>query len=400
MTSWGSGTSWPSSPAAVAVESRLLRAVAVLRAVVLVNAVVLALYHSDAFDRRGAAVVCFAVMVGWTAFATWAYAAPRRRTPVLLGCDLALALAMLLATPLVKGADFTASLPGFWILGALFAWAIHYRTVGGLVAGVLLATVDLVQRQHLGQSDYGNAFLLIIGGPIVGFMVGSLQQMAAQRDAAERAAAAAAERTRLARAVHDGVLQVLALVQRHGPELGGEGAELGRLAAEQERELRTMIRTQQGEATVPTAGPTTAAATPSGTADLVAELARLERRASVTVSTPGYPVPLAAATVHELVAAAGACLDNVRLHVGEHAPAYVLLQAFPDRVELTVRDDGPGIAAGRLEEAAAEGRLGVSESIRGRIAALGGTAELVTGPLGTEWEFVVPRVGADLGSLP
>ena len=43
------------------------------------------------------------------------------------------------------------------------------------------------------------------------------------------------------------------------------------------------------------------------------------------------------------------------------------------------------------EAAAAEGRLGVSESIRGRIADLGGTATLTTGSFGTEWELVVPR---------
>ena len=49
---------------------------------------------------------------------------------------------------------------------------------------------------------------------------------------------------------------------------------------------------------------------------------------------------------------------------------------------------------GRLEEAASQGRLGISESIRGRIADLGGTAELTTGSFGTEWEFVVPRTPA------
>jgi signal transduction histidine kinase len=109
------------------------------------------------------------------------------------------------------------------------------------------------------------------------------------------------------------------------------------------------------------------------------------------VSTPGSAVELPAATARELLAVTRACLDNVRRHVGESAPAWVLLQSFPDRVELSVRDDGPGIPAGRLEEAAAQGRLGVVESIRGRIADLGGTAELVTGPGGTEWELVVPR---------
>jgi signal transduction histidine kinase len=194
----------------------------------------------------------------------------------------------------------------------------------------------------------------------------------------------AAERARLARAVHDGVLQVLALVQRRGRELGGEAAELGRLAGQEERNLRAMIHAQD---TVGMIGP-------SDTVDVVAELSRLERHQAVTVSTPASPVELPAATAHELVAAARACLDNVRLHVGDDAPAWVLLQAFPDRVELSIRDDGPGIPAGRLEEAAAQGRLGVTESIRGRVADLGGTAELVTGSSGTEWEIVVPRTSS------
>jgi len=125
--------------------------------------------------------------------------------------------------------------------------------------------------------------------------------------------------------------------------------------------------------------------------DLASALARLERPSSVSVATPGEEVLLPAATVAELMAVVAACLDNVARHVGEDAPAWVLLQALPDSVELSVRDEGPGIPAGRLEAAAAEGRLGVAESIRGRVADLGGTAELVTGSFGTEWEISVPR---------
>lgn len=59
---------------------------------------------------------------------------------------------------------------------------------------------------------------------------------------------------------------------------------------------------------------------------------------------------------------------------------------------LTVRDDGPGIPPGRLEEALAEGHLGVAKSIRGRVTELGGTCTLETAPgEGTEWEIRVPR---------
>ncbi len=75
-------------------------------------------------------------------------------------------------------------------------------------------------------------------------MCESLQRMADERDRAERGRGRGRERARLARAVHDGVLQVLALVQRRGAELGGDAAELGRLAGEQEAALRSLIRRQ------------------------------------------------------------------------------------------------------------------------------------------------------------
>ncbi|MCZ4499101.1 MAG: histidine kinase [Marmoricola sp.] len=368
-----------SSPAAVAVESRLFGALAVLRVVVLLNAVALTVYRAANFEHPAGAVACVVVMVLWTGFATWAYSRPERRTSLLLVADLLLAVALVLLTAVVKGPDFRATIPGSWIIGALLAWAVHFRWLGGLVAGVVLAAADLSLRKELHQSDYGNAFLLVLAGTIVGFLCDSLQRMATERDIAERSAAMAAERARLARAVHDGVLQVLALVQRRGGELGGEAAELGRLAGDQERELRRLIHAQD------------TVVLGSGLTDVSAELAELERIPGVTVSLPGFPVELPAATAHELVAVARACLDNVKRHVGADAPAWVLLQAGPERVELSVRDDGPGIPAGRLEQAAHQGRMGVTGSIRGRITDLGGTAELETGSFGTEWEFVVPR---------
>lgn len=362
---------------ATAVESRMFRALAVLRVVVLLNAVGWNLYRFSSFRSPIAGAAAISVMVLWTAFALWAYGAPRRRTFVLLAADLAITLAALLATPALKGDGFRATVPGYWILGALFAWSIRYRTVGGGVAGLALAVADLAQRGSLHRSDWGNGFLLPVGGAAVGFVCESLQRLTAERDAAQRVAAMAEERTRLARAVHDGVLQVLALVQRRGRELGGLG-ELGELAGEQERALRALIQADD-------------APVDGERIDLTAALAWLRRSSQVTVSTPGFPVELPAHTVRELVAAAGACLDNVRTHVGDDAPAWLLLQAFPDRVELSVRDEGPGIPAGRLEEAATTGRLGVAESIRGRLADIGGSAVLSTGPFGTEWELIVPR---------
>jgi len=372
-------TSWFAP--AMTVEDRMFRWLAVLRFVVLVNAVVLIVFRFDNVQRPGLAVAATVLMVAWTAYTTWAYLEPRRRHWPLLVADLAIAVSLVAVSPVVKGAGFSATIPGFWVMGALFAWALQWRWVGGLVAGVALAVVDLSVRQDVAQTNYGNAFLLVLGGTIVGFLVESLQLMAGQRDQAQREAVAAAERARLARAVHDGVLQVLALVQRRGTELGGDAAELGRLAGEQEAALRTLIRAQDA----------VAVGGGAGTLDVAAALAALGSRPGVQVSGPGTPVELPGGVGAELVAAVGACLDNVEVHVGTGAPAWVLLEAFPDRVEVSVRDEGPGIPDGRLGTAEAEGRLGVSESICGRLAELGGTATLHTGPGGTEWELSVPR---------
>ncbi|MEO5664768.1 MAG: DUF5931 domain-containing protein [Nocardioides sp.] len=366
-----------------AVEDRLFRALALVRVVVTINLLVLNLYRRNNYDHPWAAVVAIAALVAWTGYAIWASTSARRRTTAFIVLDLAWAVGAIAATPLLKGADYNATIPGFWVMGALLAWAIHWHWQGGLIAGALLSITDLVLRDSIDQANYGNVFLLMIGGPIVGYMCESLQRMAAERDAAERAAAAAEERTRLARAVHDGVLQVLALVQRRGTSSDDpEIAKLATLAGEQERVLRSLIR-QQGTLTT---GP--------AVRDLAGMLEELGtgHALRVEVATPGVPVPLPSEVARELVAAVGSCLDNVATHVGPDARAWVLLEALPDEVVVSVRDDGPGIPAGRLESAVAEGRLGVSESIRGRISDLGGTATLDTGPHGTEWELTVPRL--------
>ena len=352
---------------------------AVLRLVLLLHAVTLNGYRHDNFVHPVGGAACLVAMAAWTGFAIWAYDDRRRRVPLLLVADLGAAVGAILLSPLLKGDGLSATVPAYWVMGALLAWAIHWRWLGGLAAGVAITASDLSIRQHVTQANYGNAFLLLIGGSIVGFLVESLQRMAAERDRAQRDAAAAAERARLARAVHDGVLQVLALVQRRGQELGGDAAELGRLAGQQETALRTLIREQDQ------VGPTA-----SGRTDLAAALLHLETRPGVDVVTSGA-VELPSAVATELVAVVAACLDNVERHVGPEARAWVLLEGWPDRVEISVRDEGPGIAAGRLEAAAADGRLGVSQSIRGRVADLGGTARLTTGADGTEWELMVPR---------
>lgn len=338
-------------------------------------------YRRDNFDHPTIGLALVVALACWTAAALWLYRDRARRTATLLVVDLAVVLAALAATPWVKSPDFNATIPGFYVMGAFFAWAIHWHWRGGLVASALIAAFDLLTRADLDQGNYGNTFLILIGGPIVGYLCESLQRMARERDAAERAAAAAEERTRLARAVHDGVLQVLTMVQRRGAADGGEWAELGRLAGEQERGLRSLIRQQD-----------TVSAAPGGRVDLAGALEAMATAhpLRVEVATPGGAVLVDQRVASETVAAVSACLDNVLAHVGADARAWVLAQAAPDAITVSVRDDGPGIAEGRLAQAEAEGRLGVASSIRGRVEDLGGTATVQSGPWGTEWELQVP----------
>ena len=365
------------------VQDTMLRALGILRVVVLLNAVGIYLVHHDSYDHPVVGAAVIAGLAVWTAFVVWAYGASERRTPWLLVPDLVVAVAAIGISPYVKGAGLNATVPGFWVMGVVLAWAVLWRWVGGLTAAIAVSVVDLSIRDDFTQKAYGNIFLLVLGGAIVGFLSELLQQMAAQRDRAERAAAAAEERQRLARVVHDGVLQALALVQRRAPELGGDGPELGRLAGEQEVRLRGLVQHDSRQLVAPL-----------GDLDLVQLLTTLQTP-QVHVAVPGQPAVLPAERATEVLAAVESCLSNVRHHVGREAEAWVLLEELGDRWVVSVRDDGPGIPEGRLEASAEEGRLGVQQSIVGRLQDLGGTATVHSAPgQGTEWELSVPRTGS------
>lgn len=95
---------------------------------------------------------------------------------------------------------------------------------------------------------------------------------------------------------------------------------------------------------------------------------------------------------------AGAALSNTALHAGEQARAFVLLEDLGNEVVLSIRDDGVGIAPGRLAQAQAQGRIGVARSIRGRVRDLGGRVQVESAPgAGTEWEVRLLRTSAAAG---
>jgi signal transduction histidine kinase len=365
----------------VDVESSLWRAAAAYRLIVLGYAAVVLALRWRGYERPWAGWLLLAALTGWTLVCLRAYPPrPGRGWPVLVA-DLGASAAAVIATLAVDTAEHVRSgaptIPTFWASGCVVAWAIQLGVRGGLGAAAVISLANEAVRP--GAASLANIFLLFLAGVVVGYVADLARAAEAQRIQAAGLAAATAERERLARDIHDGVLQILALVQRRGTELGGEAADLGALAGEQERLLRALV---SGRA--PSAGP----------ADLGESLrAALAPRPYATLALPAGPVLLEPAA--ELVAAVAAALDNVRQHAGDGARAYVLVEDEPDAVTVTIRDDGGGIPAGRLDAARTEGRLGVAQSIVGRMRALGGTATLSSTPEGgTEVELRLPRVTA------
>jgi hypothetical protein len=113
---------------------------------------------------------------------------------------------------------------------------------------------------------------------------------------------------------------------------------------------------------------------------------------AITIAAPATQVLLPAPVAAEVSAAVAAALDNVARHAGDGAKAWILVEELDDTVTVTVRDNGHGIPDGRLAEAERAGRLGVAQSIRGRVRDLGGTVTVTSTPgSGTEVELHIPR---------
>lgn len=354
----------------------LWRGLAVYRGLTLVSAVVVALVQLDRFAHPVAAVVVLVGMVVWTAVTVVLYLGARGVRSRLPVADLAVTVGVMATTPFVQTpAQIAADAPvmgSIWTPGAVVACALVFGVRGGLLGAATLSATLLAISARV-ATEVTDIELLVVVGLTVGFAATVVRRSAERTRRAIASEAAVRERERLARAVHDGVLQVLGFVARRGAELGGPAGELGRLAGDQEFALRALLTT--GPAPVDAAG----------RRDLAAAL-RVLGTARVSVATPERPVELPAHTVDELVAIVAAALANVETHVGRDAPAWVLLEDTGDGVEISVRDDGPGIAPGRLAQAEADGRMGVAHSMSGRAADLGATITCDTGPgRGTEW---------------
>ncbi|WP_153814558.1 DUF5931 domain-containing protein [Streptomyces sp. SUK 48] len=394
----------------MSVELPLWRALAGYRVLTMLYALGLCVTSYDQFTRPWIAIGYDAVLTVWTLATLPRVRGAATCTRGFLAADLTIALAGVLLTAFADSHQRIAggpTLPTIWTGGAVLAFAVKGGWRWAAVASTAVAVANLVERGQLARDTLHSLILVWVASIGIGYVVEVARASERTLARALEIQAATRERERLARDIHDSVLQILAMVKRRGTALGGEAAELGRLAGEQEVALRTLVaggllpvaRTAEdtavpvGATPGPAYGEDPYGAGPDGAGpvDLRTLLAPFARD-GVSLAEPGAPVPLPPAAARELAAAVGAALDNVRRHAGDAARAWILVEDEPADILVTVRDDGPGIPEGRLAEAEGEGRLGVAQSIRGRLRDLGGSAELISVPgQGTEVELKIPK---------
>jgi signal transduction histidine kinase len=181
------------------------------------------------------------------------------------------------------------------------------------------------------------------------------------------------ERAEVAAHLHDSVLQTLALLQKRADD----PRAVATLARRQERELRAWLN---GGRAAGGHGATLA----SALQDVAAEVEERHQVAVDVVTVGDWPLD---AQGEALVAAVGEALTNAAKFAGE-APISVFCEAEGDRVEVFVRDRGPGFDLAAVPA----DRRGVRESIVGRLERHGGHADVRTAPgSGTEVELVLER---------
>ncbi|MEV6119603.1 DUF5931 domain-containing protein [Streptomyces sp. NPDC052077] len=389
----------------MSVELPMWRALAGYRVLTMLYAIGFFATAHSGFVRPWPAVGYYAVLLVWTLATLPRVANAASCTKRFLAADLTVALTGILLTPFTDDPERVMgggpTLPSIWTAGSVLAFALKGGWRWAALASTLVAAANLAERGTFARDTLHNVLLVWIASIAIGYVVEVARASERTLARALEIEAATRERERLARDIHDGVLQVLAMVQRRGAVIGGEAAELGRMAGEQEVALRTLVSgglvpvsrvsEDSADGAVVRVVDEPEEDAPDAPVDLRALLAPYAG-ARVHLAEPGTPVPMAPAAARELAAAVGAALDNVRRHVGADARAWLLVEDEPDGVVVTVRDEGPGIPEGRLAEAEGQGRLGVALSIRGRLRDLGGTAELISVPgQGTEVELRVPR---------
>lgn len=361
-----------------ALTQQLLRSVSVFRWAALVWASVGVVLSQDELDRPylasallGAAGL-FTILTGYLA----ARRANLLASPLILVFELALGVVLLLGDGLVYAPERSQSLPWAWPAAGIIAIGVCLGQRAGLASALLIASASLftelvVLDRSLFVAAFSKIGLWMLAGALAGAVTARLR-------AAEQEISIVRTREEVARELHDGVLQTLAVVQRRSKD-----PELASLAKDQENSLRRYL----SDGRISDASIARGAELEPSLRDVAAKAERMYGLQVQVIVAPDCPeVP--GVVVQAITGAATEALTNAAKHGGA---SNVVIFAEPSDVDfdehhgpnglfVSIKDDGSGFDSATVVEG-----IGLGRSIRGRIEEQGGTTIVVSRPdRGTE----------------
>jgi signal transduction histidine kinase/phage shock protein PspC (stress-responsive transcriptional regulator) len=283
---------------------------------------------------------------------------------------------------MISGIDRTLILPLLFVaIGIGVSWLRYNAKEGQLwtmLGGIVLIFIGYVvyvfgRLRYLPISDHPTwtfaiaGLALLVGAmlAIVPWIVALIRDLGTERALKEREE----ERADMTAHLHDGVLQTLALIQLHA----ADQQTVFSLARSQERELREWLYQER----------TTSDRSVNAGLKQIAALVEDTHGKPIEVVTVGDAQP--SAQTDALLDATQQALINAVTHGAE--PISVYCEAGENMVEVFVRDHGEGFDIATVPA----NRLGIRESIIGRIKRRGGTVEIVSRPKwGTEVRMHMP----------
>ncbi|GII03280.1 PspC domain-containing protein [Planobispora takensis] len=231
------------------------------------------------------------------------------------------------------------------------------RTIAGLVLVVVGAIGFLALNDELGKAQPGFVFTLVVVGGVAliaaPWLAGLWKEL--QRERRERIRQE--ERAEFAAHVHDSVLHTLTLIQRNAQD----SREVMRLARSQERELRNWLYQPKQDADASVA-------------------AAVRRVAAEEEDAHGVPIEVVCVgdcpltpELSAMMQAARQAMVNAAKYSGSPAVS-VYAEVEPGEVTVFVRDRGVGFDMSEVPE----DRMGIRQSIIGRMERNGGSARVRT----------------------
>jgi signal transduction histidine kinase len=364
----------PDEDSTPGVTAAAVRAIAALRVVLFAWAVTAVAVSHDALTRPWVAWSLLAVAGVVTGACATALVRPQLRRGGWLAVELAAGWALAAGTGVVYGHDgggpsSVRTLGGVWPLAGVLTAGVAYGPWAGGVTGACFGAARLVGALMAtdGSLDAAQVWT-VASSTLLSVVAGTLIAAGIRwvgRLETETATSAAHER--VARELHDGVLQTLAVIESRSSD-----PEAVRLARAESRRLRTWLFGAPAGATQLDVALLEALGGVEDRFGVRCELALVEH------------VALPAEVCERLAGAVGEAAANAAKHGGTGCT--VLVVPDDDGVSVSVHDDGPGFDVGAVRAG-----VGIARSIRGRIEEAGGTVQIESEPgRGCEVRLWVP----------